>query len=269
MNTARSHRHPEIARLRDLARSARTRRDVGRCVVEGPKLIDEAIRADLGIAAVYVDENSEIGEGLSEKMRANGIEIRPVTQRAIERISTTKTPQPVLAEVEIKTYDWTMLDNPKSAVAVLVAVDMNDPGNLGTLIRTARANAFDAVVLAGNTTAVMAPKVIRSSAGAVFHVPVIETELADVIEQLRARQICSIGTRMSNAVDCDQLDLAASSAIILGNEANGLTDDLEPDIWATIPMKGQTESLNVAMAGTIFAYELARQRRNHTKICRN
>lgn len=277
MNTERSHRHTDIARLRELARSPRARHAARRCVVEGPKLIREAITARHQIIQVIHTSAADTTTTPAATTARSALaarelldqlgpetEITLVTQRAIERVATTKSPQPIIAEVEIAPSDWSVLDDIETP-AVLVAVDINDPGNLGTLMRSARANGFDAVITTGDTTDAYSPKVIRASAGTIFTTPLITTELETTFTELRERSITTVGTAMINATDCDQLDLTRPIALFLGNEANGLDPNLPLDIWTTIPMADVTESLNVAMAGTILSYELARQRRQNGK----
>lgn len=278
MNTARSHRHTDIARLRELARSPRARHAARRCVVEGPKLIAEAADAGLDIIQIIHAEtksahrnqsgatpktpsnSAKVSAEIISRLANSETQITVATQRAIERVATTKNPQPIIAEVAVEPAGWFTLDNIE-APAVLVAVDINDPGNLGTLIRSASANGFDAVITTGDTTDAYSPKVIRASAGTIFRTPVLNVDTQIMFSELAARNIQTVGTALENATVCDHLDLTGPIALLLGNEANGLDPNLELDMWTTIPMSQETESLNVAMAGTILSYELARQRR--------
>lgn len=256
-----SPRNAEVARLRALTRERRARHEAGRFVVEGIKLVGEVLASELVVFEAYADADWELPVDLGKALQADDVEITAVSPRGIERIASTNSPQPIVAEVKLPQASWD--DVPPSA-SVLVAVDLNDPGNVGTLVRSAVAAGFDAVVCLGDTADAFAPKVIRASAGALFRVPVvIERDVAAGLHELRARGLTSFGTRMIDAVACDQADLTGPVALVLGSEAHGLGDayvDLI-DEWLSVPMPGETESLNVAMAGTIITYEVARQRR--------
>ena len=243
----------DIARLRGLSRNRRDRREAGRFVVEGHKLVAEVIDSPLTVHTVVADEDWDDGAALGAI---------PVPAHVLERIASTTSPQPVLAEVEIPDGSWDGLDGD---APVLVAADLNDPGNVGTLARSAEAAGFGALVALGDTADPWGPKTVRASAGALFRLPVvIERDVDAGLAQLGERGFRRIGTRMADATACDELDLTGPVALILGSEAHGLgtAHDAAIDDWVSIPMAGDLESLNVAMAGTILTYELARQRRS-------
>jgi TrmH family RNA methyltransferase len=257
-----SPRNAEVARLRALARERRARHEAGRFIVEGPKLVTEVVAAGLEVLEIYVNPDWPMPADLDALIDFNDIEVTPVSARGIERISTTTSPQPVVAEVVLPEPNWAALDETAS---VLVALDLNDPGNVGTLARSAIASGLDAVICLGDTADPFSPKVIRSSAGSLFRVPVvIERDAASGLERLGALGIHRFGTRMVDATPCDEQDLTGPIALVLGSEAHGLGEshDDQIDSWLSVPMPGDTESLNVAMAGTILAYEVARQRRS-------
>ena len=209
----------------------------------------------------YGDSAWDMPIELRQALDADDVEFTAVSERGIERIASTTSPQPIVAEVQIPSVEW---DDVPNGASMLVAVDVNDPGNVGTLARSAVASGFDAVICLGDTADAFAPKVIRSSAGALFRVPVlIERDVATGLQAIAERGVPRYGTRMENAVACDQHDLTGSVALVLGSEAHGLgaTHSEMIDTWLSVPMPGDTESLNVAMAGTILTYEVARQRR--------
>ena len=256
-----SPRNAEVARLRALARDRRARHEAGRFVVEGPKLVAEALASAVPVYDVYVADGWDPPPSLAVAIDDADIDVTVVSERGIERMASTTSPQPIVAEalMQPSSYD----DLPASA-SVLVGVDLNDPGNVGTLARSAVAAGFDAVVCLGDTADPYAPKVIRAAAGALFKVPVIiDRNPLDGLQQLGRRGITRFGTRMVGATPCDEADLSGSLALVLGSEAHGLGADQEAEIdgWLSVPMPGETESLNVAMAGTILTYEVARQRR--------
>ncbi len=141
---------------------------------------------------------------------------------------------------------------------VVVAAGVADPGNLGTILRTAEAAGADAVVLTPDTVDVTNPKVVRASAGALFHVPVVDqVELGEV----RVHGLRLLGTAAGGATSYAEADLTGRIAIAVGNEAHGLPDDAPVDGWISIPHAGRAESLNAAMAAAVICFEAARQRR--------
>ena len=256
-----SQRNPEIARLRALGRDRTARHEAGRFVVEGTKLVADVLASDLPVLGLFADPGWVPGGAIQAALSARNLDITAVSERGIERIASTTTPQPVVAEVAIPERHWRDF---RGRGAVLVAVDLSDPGNLGTLMRSAVAAGFDAVVALGDTADPFGPKVVRASAGALFRVPVlIDRDPIGGLARIGDTGIRRFGTRMDRAVACDEADLGGPIALVLGNEAHGLGSGLDESIdgWLTIPMPGGTESLNVAMAGAILTYEVARQRR--------
>ena len=164
----------------------------------------------------------------------------------------------MLAVVERAFAGREVLDN---AGFVVVADGIADPGNLGTMLRSAEAAGADCVVLTPGTVDPSNPKVVRSSAGALFRVPVVENLNLD---ELSRAGIVRLGTSSHHGNSHTDTDLRRRVAIVLGNEAHGMSDDAAVDEWITIAHAGRSESLNVAMACTVLCFEVARQRRSAT-----
>jgi TrmH family RNA methyltransferase len=156
--------------------------------------------------------------------------------------------------VQIPSPDATVL---AAADFVVVADRIGDPGNLGTILRSAEAAGVDVVVLTPGTVDAFNPKVVRASAGAVFHVPVLPASLGDV----RAAGIRLVGTSSHRGERHTDADWSGRVAIVAGSEAHGLADDAPVDHWVRIEHAGRAESLNVAMATTVLCFEAARSRR--------
>jgi RNA methyltransferase, TrmH family len=175
----------------------------------------------------------------------------------MERVASTTTPQPVIAIAERRTSGLAAV---KGAQWVVIADRISDPGNLGTILRSAEAAGVSAVVLTPGTVEAFNPKVVRASAGAMFHVPIIE----DVsVEEIRDNGFKVFGTSshdQQGSIDFTTADLTGKIALLVGNEAHGLDDNASVDAWLTIPHRGRSESLNVAMACTLVCFEAARQR---------
>jgi TrmH family RNA methyltransferase len=171
------------------------------------------------------------------------------------------TPQPVLAVAEMTRPD---LDDISADGLVLVAVTVRDPGNAGTLLRSGEAAGAAGVLFCGNSVDPHAPKVVRSSGGAVFGIPVVEADdpvkVLDVLGRHGRRRLAAVAT---GGEDLERVDLTGSVAIVLGNESSGIPNELEPNLdgQVSIPVEPPAESLNVGMAGTVLAFEAARQRR--------
>jgi TrmH family RNA methyltransferase len=222
-------------------------------VVEGPVLVAEAVAAGWRCEAQFVPEGSagaiDGAGGVFEL--ADGV---------FERVASTETPQPPLAIVAVP--DGHTPDLLSTASFVVVLDRVSDPGNLGTILRSAEAAGADVVVLTPGSVDPYNPKVVRASAGALFHVPVTTAEIDDVVAAgFELFGTTSHGVAGRTVVPYTDADLTGRIAIVMGNEAAGLADRTAIDQWVTIPHAGRSESLNVAMATTVLAFEAARQRR--------
>jgi len=233
--------------------------------------VAEALASSLEVVDVIVSdawEERDDTHQVLDRAHDRGVSVRSVVMTRIERIATTTSPQPVVAEVELPSASWDDVAAASSradARAILAVVDLNDPGNLGTIARSAVAAGFDAVAVLGDSADPFGPKSVRASAGAIFHVPVvIDRAVGGGMDCLADLGVKRIGTRMASAIACDQADLTQPVALVLGNEAHGLGEEVASmiDEWVAVPMAGPVESLNVAMAATVLSYEVFRQRRS-------
>lgn len=253
-------RHPDVTRLRRLLRRRADRTEAGRFVLEGPTLLDEALAAGALVHAVYVDAAVPRPDVL-DRVLAAGIPVRLLASGVLARVADAVTPQAVLAEVAVPTVDLATLVSLDFAV---VCVDLADPGNAGTILRSAEAAGADVVVLAGSSVDITNPKAVRASAGALFHVPVVTAPNAcAVLAELGRRGLRRLATSAAAGRPYDEVVLTEPVALVLGNEAHGLSADVlgEVDELVTVPMAGRAESLNVGMAAAVLAFEVARQRR--------
>lgn len=230
--------------------------------LEGPRVIGAALDRGVAIEAIYVGSGSmRAFAPLVQRAVATGARVAELKEGVLEKLGTTRTPQPVLAVVD---RPRPSLDDLGTGGTVLVLADVADPGNVGTIIRSAEAAGLVGVVVCGSSVDVSNPKVLRSSAGAVFGVATVEADDAMVtLEQLGRTGRRRLATRAEGGELLDRADLAGPCAIVLGNEAHGLGAELDAviDGWITIELTPPAESLNVAMAASIVAFEVARQRR--------
>lgn len=246
-------RHPEVDRLRRLLRRRSDRAEQHAFVIEGEKLLAEAVRAGAEIEAVYAPEGVEVGTDLPVRRLRPGV---------LERVADTVTPQPLLAVV--RRPDTTLADV-ADVTFVVLCVDLQDPGNAGTVLRSAEAAGAGAVLFAGASVDPYNPKAVRASAGSLFHMCVVSGGgTIEMLEALGDRGLHRLGTVARAGTPLDDVDLVSPVALVLGNEAHGLPAEVEAvlDEQVTIPMAGRSESLNVGMAASVLCFEVARRRRS-------
>ena len=216
--------------------------------MEGPTLIAEAIAAGWEIEEIFVADRGVSFPGTDADCftLASGV---------LERVADTQTPQPALAIVRRRLKTWT-----PSATDWIVWCDaVSDPGNLGTILRSAEASGAAAVVLGEGCVDPTNPKVVRASAGALFHLAVVEGRSLEEIRALGYRIVATSSHDAPGAIEIDRADLSGKVCIVMGNEAHGLDDGFDADAWVTIPHRGRSESLNVAMAATLMCFAAANQ----------
>ena len=242
-------------------RALRWREDA--CVLEGPDLVEAALAAGAELEALYVDAaraDDPRLEALVARARDAGVRAFALAPGVLERVADAVTPQGILAAARLPVATLEAV----RPGTVLVLCDLRDPGNVGTLIRTADATGAAAVVLCGPGVDPTNPKALRASAGSIFHVPVVVAELDDALADLRAKGARVLASVARGGDDPCACDLTGPCALLIGNEATGLTeaDVARCDGSLTIPMVGRAESLNAAMAGAMLAYEAMVQRRH-------
>lgn len=249
-----SARNPQLQRVRQLARRPRARLDEQAYVIEGPGLIREAAAAGVDIQAVYFEAPFDLGVDLP------GVPLVEVDPGLIAKVATTVTPQPALAVAALPPGDrprWSEHD------FVVVAVDVGDPGNLGTIMRSAAAAGSTMVVCAGSSADPYNPKVVRSAAGSLFRLGVrCEPDPVAAIGSMQEAGLVAVAAVVEGGAPPSAVDLARPVALAVGSEARGLGPEVldQVDLQVTIPMPGESESLNVAMAATVLCFEAARQR---------
>lgn len=260
-----------MQRLRRLARRRSVRSEEGAFVIEGPTLLHEAFTVRArgpsagGAAPVVVEVLAEPGcpADLLAQASAAGATVRHVAPGALAKVTDAVTPQPVAAIARIPAVG---LEEAVAAAGplALVLVGVADPGNAGTLLRSAEAAGAGSVVFCDGSVDPFGPKCVRSSAGSLFRLAVVREAPADeALRALRGAGLATVGTVARDGRPYDVHDLSRPTAFVLGNEARGLPDEVASQVGAavTIPMAGRTESLNVGMAGTVLCFESLRQRR--------
>jgi TrmH family RNA methyltransferase len=256
-----SIRHPSVQRLRRLSGRRSARSADGAFVVDGPTLLADAL--DAGVPVDEVVAEPRCPRELLAQAAARGARIHRVAAGVLARVTDTVTPQPVAG---VARFEETAPDVAARAAAplALVLVGVADPGNAGTLLRSAEAAGAGAVLFCDESVDPYGPKCVRASAGSLFRLVVVRSAPSHLaLRDLRAHGFSVVATLARGASVYDQADLAGPVALVLGSEAHGLPAAVTRlvDRAVTIPMAGRTESLNVAMAGTILCFESLRQRR--------
>lgn len=249
-----------IKELKKLLSSSKARREKRVYVVEGIRMFRE-----IPPQAMYQVVVSESGYGRYKQEIECG-DVIITTDSIFAALSDTVTPQGILALVKQKDYfyeDIISCDDNIQAPFLFVLEHIQDPGNMGTILRTAEAAGATGLMLGNNCVDVYNPKVIRSTMGSIFRLPVyVSGDLKSDIERLKSDGVCVFGTHLSGREFYDK-DYKGAVAFLVGNEGNGLSDEISStaDELIRIPMKGKVESLNAATSVAVVGYEVARQRR--------
>lgn len=234
----------------------------GKYLIEGIHLVKDALEAQADIECVCYEAEAGIPGELAEAASAGlDVEWIAVSSAVIAKCSDTKTPQPVFAVVRKHGGDLQPLLE-KSSGLVVVLDGVQDPGNVGTIIRTADAVGADGVIVGAGSADIYGPKVLRATMGSIFHLPVVHGKLGELLPQAKARGIRLAGTSLQAAVNCYAYDFTGPVWLLFGSEGGGLSDEVRGlmDDGLIIPMRGRAESLNVAMAASVLLYEALRQR---------
>ena len=232
-------------------------------IVEGVHLVMEALKARADIEAVAYDLESGIPAELRSLANEGSADVEwiGVTPAIIAKCTDTVTPQPVFAIIHKRPAEPASLWAQKEAM-VMVLDGVQDPGNVGTIIRSADAAGAAGVVLGKGCADVYNPKTIRSTMGSLFHLPIVEGDLSELLPQARANGARIVSTSLQAQDTCYTYSFAGQCWLLVGNEARGVSKQVQElvDDTIIIPMQGQAESLNVAMASTVLLFEAMRQR---------
>jgi TrmH family RNA methyltransferase len=258
-----SPHNPRLARVRGLLEKKKNRDDEQAFVIEGVRLVEEALVAGWQPELVlYSAKISERGESVVRGFQERGAEVWEVAPGVMDALTGTETAQGLLAILPMRQQPL-----PEQRDFVLIADNLRDPGNLGTLLRTAAAAGVQAVLLSPGTTDAFGPKVLRSGMGAHFRLPIFPLkwdEIRAVCKPARAAAPLQVFLAESGqGKACWELDLRQPLALMVGSEADGASPEAMAiaDTLITIPMPGQSESLNAAIAAGILMFEIVRQRR--------
>lgn len=270
----------QVKQLAALLKKSKERKEKQVFVVEGTKMVLEAPEELL--LAVYVSEayamegkNQEdiaVLKARIEKQKAkmgntseSGLPVvfEVLSDNVFKGVSDTQTPQGILAVVKMPVYTLDqMVSGEKTQLLLLESIQ--DPGNLGTMVRTGEGAGVSGVIMNKTTVDLFNPKTIRSTMGSIYRVPFLVTEdLKETIEELKKKKVALYAAHLKGQHMYDEEDYTGACGFLIGNEGNGLSDEIAnlADVYIKIPMEGQVESLNAAISATLLMYEANRQRR--------
>jgi len=264
MRTVSSRQNSLVKELRKAFSQAEPTAD-GYIAIEGLRIIEEAIRSGLRFRALFLSVSGSAQGGCLAPQMADNVEILLLPDEVFASSVATETPQGVAALVKLKGFDFKeILNDPSREMTVLGTVGIQDPGNLGTIIRSAEAFSVRAVLLGPKTVSHFNPKVVRASAGSVFRERIMRVPmLSESIRLLKAYDFHVIGASSHKGKPMEQADLTGRVALLIGSEGAGLPPDIlaEANELIKIPHSDKVESLNAGVAASILLYEAARQRR--------
>ncbi len=279
MEIISSKDNKKIKYIRSLLEKGSIRKKNRQFVVEGIKLVDEALEYGKVLEIVLAESlyKEIISENLSKNvlLAENGKNITNYVKKAnpttivsdtvFKTVSETISPQGVAAIVEMPEYRLLEKDflnqayNKNGKIKLLILEDTADPGNLGTIMRTAEAAGVTGVIMSKGTVDIFNPKVVRSTMGSIFRLPFAYVEdLKEVIKELKIQGISFYATHLKGEKSYKAIKYSDRSAILIGNEARGLSDEVADlaDTYVIIPMQGKVESLNAAVAAALMMYEV-------------
>jgi len=255
-----SKQNPRVKELR-AALQRPGRGDAETVALEGFHLVQEAIRSGLTIETIFISEESE--SILKTLGIPDSVEILALPAEILASAVTTETPQPIAALAQSRRWNWQdLLSVIPGTGLILVLAGIQDPGNLGTILRSAEAFGSTGVISLPGTVSHWNPKAMRASAGSVFRMPLLSASPSECFERLRSSGHRIMATMAHDAEPLSKIDLAKSVALVIGSEGSGLSPELaaQCDDHITIPCPGPVESLNAAVAASILLYEASRQR---------
>lgn len=258
-----SSSNPKVKQIIQWQNKAKERRNAGVFLTEGFKMFEEAPAES--IQQVYISEEAleRIGGRPEANQKLNEVGYEIVKKEIFARMSDTQTPQGILCVVRRPEYSLEQLLQAKNPLLVVLE-NLQDPGNLGTIIRTGEAAGITGVIMNAGTVDIFNPKTIRATMGSVYRVPFLYMEdLCETIGLLRRKGIRTYAAHLEGSADYDAFSFREPAAFLVGNEGSGLTAKTaaQADEYLKIPMEGRVESLNAAIAASLLMYEAARQRR--------
>lgn len=257
MITSTANQH--MKNLAGLMKKAKERKKQKAFVVEGIKMFEEAPREQ--VLQVYVS-TSFLQEDTHRKLLED-CRYEEVSDAVFKSVSDTQTPQGILAVIRMPEYSFEELLK-EEHTHLLILEGVQDPGNLGTMLRTGEGAGITGVIMSRTTVDLFNPKTIRSTMGSIYRVPFLVAEdLGETLKQLKDKGVALYAAHLKGTASYDAFDYTKPCGFLIGNEGNGLTEETAAlaDTYIRIPMAGKVESLNAAVSAALLMYECSRQRR--------
>jgi TrmH family RNA methyltransferase len=232
--------------------------DSNHVALEGTHLLAEALRSGVELETIFIAQGHE---NLLRELGVSGFaDILALPREVLDSAVTTESPQPVAGLA--RRPQWTWNDLLPLDAPILILAGIQDPGNLGAILRSAEAFGASGVISLPGTVSPWNPKAMRASAGSVFRVPLIESSEKDCFQHLHRSRITILAAMAHDAQPPGEIDLATPVALVIGSEGSGLAPEIaaQCDARITIPCPGPVESLNAAVAASVLLYEASRQR---------
>jgi len=263
VKTISSLQNPFIKQLVQLKEKSKLRKQTGLFIIEGKREVSLAIKGDYTIETLYYYADL-FSAAEAAALGAYGIDIIEISKPVYEKVAHRETTEGVIAVAKTKDLSLDNLKLSSKNPLILVAESPEKPGNIGALLRTADAANIDAVIIANPLTDLYNPNIIRSSVGGVFTVPLATGSTKEVIAYLKRNNISIYSAILQESVAYDSIDFKTSSALVIGTESSGLTDEWRDDSTANIqiPMEGKLDSMNLSVAAGILIFEAKRQRKH-------
>ncbi|GEB33527.1 MULTISPECIES: 23S rRNA (guanosine(2251)-2'-O)-methyltransferase RlmB [Brevibacillus] len=263
-----SVQNPLVKRLHQLL-DKKGREEQGRFLVEGAHLVEEALKSGAHVVTVLYDQERNLDPACQRALANHPQDTQVIAASAavLAKLSETKSPQGIVAEVNKTANEWDEWVNKLSDqddTLLLFLDEIQDPGNLGTILRTAEAAGVDGVVLGKGSVDIYNGKVVRATMGAMFRLPLFMRELGQAAEEWKRQGgRVLVSSLAQDSVAYDQAEYSGKIALVIGNEGRGVSKEMLAcaDQFVHIPLYGKAESLNAAVAAGIFVYEAQRNRR--------
>lgn len=262
-NPITSKDNSSVKYLRSLTEHKHRKKDKA-FLIEGVKMVEEALRENLGVKMVVATPSllQHHGKGVLKLAESRSVDMLWISEKVMDSVSESKTPQPLMAVVGMKQYSEEALLADQSGL-IVIAHQLQDPGNLGTIIRTTEAVNASGVVLTAKTVDPFNPKAVRASMGSLLRLPIVNvTDIRGFIQKCKQKGFQTAATVLTGEKTHFDIDLTKPTALIFGQEGAGLPQDImsEIDVLVRIPVAETIDSLNVATAAAVILYEAMRQR---------
>lgn len=263
MECITSSQNPYIKEIKCL-KERKHRENKNKFFIEGIRFVEEALCEDGMIDEIFISDQltgNKGGKEILDKVYERNYKPLVVSDKLFKEISDTRTPQGILATIKAKQYSMDDIITDDNFLIILESIQ--DPGNLGTIIRTADAVGATGIILSKGCVDLYNPKVLRSTMGSIFHIPFYQsTDLVETLRWLKQKAVKVFAAHLKGSSNCFEVDMRGNVAVVIGNEAKGISDEAakNADVLVKIPMNGRAESLNASVAAGILMYEVSRQR---------